>query len=51
MHFQDCAVNWHFYPYSYKHLAAALSGVTWFASLQRYFNRWRTGANTLFSPL
>jgi aldehyde:ferredoxin oxidoreductase len=28
MHFQDCAVNCHFYPYSYDHLAAALSGVT-----------------------
>jgi aldehyde:ferredoxin oxidoreductase len=28
MHFQDCAVNCHFYPYSYEHLAAALSGVT-----------------------
>ena len=28
MHFQDCAVNCHFYPYSYEHLAQALSGVT-----------------------
>jgi aldehyde:ferredoxin oxidoreductase len=28
MHFQDCAVNCHFYPYRYDHLAAALSGVT-----------------------
>jgi aldehyde:ferredoxin oxidoreductase len=28
MHFQDCAVNCHFYPYHYDHLAAALSGVT-----------------------
>jgi aldehyde:ferredoxin oxidoreductase len=28
MHFQDCAVNCHFYPYDYDHLAAALSGVT-----------------------
>ncbi len=28
MHFQDCAVNCHFYPYSYSHLAQALSGVT-----------------------
>lgn len=28
MHFQDCAVNCHFYPYDYAHLAAALSGVT-----------------------
>jgi len=28
MHFQDCAINCHFYPYSYEHLAAALSGVT-----------------------
>ncbi|MBI3363127.1 MAG: aldehyde ferredoxin oxidoreductase family protein [Chloroflexi bacterium] len=27
MHFQDCAVNCHFYPYRYDHLAAALSGV------------------------
>lgn len=27
-HFQDCALNCHFYPYSYEHLAAALSGVT-----------------------
>jgi len=27
MHFQDCAVNCHFYPYHYGHLAAALSGV------------------------
>jgi aldehyde:ferredoxin oxidoreductase len=27
MHFQDCAVNCHFYPYHYHHLAAALSGV------------------------
>ena len=27
MHFQDCAVNCHFYPYHYDHLAAALSGV------------------------
>ena len=28
MHFQDCAVNCHFYPYRYDHMAAALSGVT-----------------------
>lgn len=28
MHFQDCAVNCHFYPYHYHHLATALSGVT-----------------------
>ncbi|RME77129.1 MAG: aldehyde ferredoxin oxidoreductase [Chloroflexi bacterium] len=28
MHFQDCAVNCHFYPYNYDHMAAALSGVT-----------------------
>lgn len=28
MHFQDCAINCHFYPYEYDHLAAALSGVT-----------------------
>ncbi len=28
MHFQDCAVNCHFYPYRYEHLAGALSGVT-----------------------
>ena len=28
MHFQDCAVTCHFYPYTYEHLAAALSGVT-----------------------
>jgi aldehyde:ferredoxin oxidoreductase len=28
MHFQDCALNCHFYPYSYEHLALALSGVT-----------------------
>jgi aldehyde:ferredoxin oxidoreductase len=28
MHFQDCAVNCHFYPYTYQHLATALSGVT-----------------------
>lgn len=28
MHFQDCAVNCHFYPYRYDHLASALSGVT-----------------------
>ncbi len=28
MHFQDCAVNCHFHPYHYGHLAAALSGVT-----------------------
>jgi aldehyde:ferredoxin oxidoreductase len=27
MHFQDCAVNCHFYPYHYGHLARALSGV------------------------
>jgi aldehyde:ferredoxin oxidoreductase len=27
MHFQDCAVNCHFYPYHYDHLARALSGV------------------------
>jgi len=28
MHFQDCAINCHFYPYDYGHLAAALSGAT-----------------------
>lgn len=28
MHFQDCAINCHFYPYRYEHLADALSGVT-----------------------
>ena len=28
MHFQDCAVNCHFYPYNYQHMADALSGVT-----------------------
>lgn len=28
MHFQDCAVNCHFYPYHYQHMADALSGVT-----------------------
>jgi aldehyde:ferredoxin oxidoreductase len=28
MHFQDCAVNCHFYPYRYDHMAEALSGVT-----------------------
>jgi aldehyde:ferredoxin oxidoreductase len=28
MHFQDCAVNCHFYPYEYGHLAEAISGVT-----------------------
>ena len=28
MHFQDCALNCHFYPYEYGHLAQALSGVT-----------------------
>ena len=28
MHFQDCAINCHFYPYTYAHLAQALSGVT-----------------------
>jgi aldehyde:ferredoxin oxidoreductase len=28
MHFQDCAVNCHFYPYRYEHLATALSGAT-----------------------
>ena len=28
MHFQDCAVNCHFYPYRYEHMATALSGVT-----------------------
>jgi len=27
-HFQDCALNCHFYPYDYNHLAEALSGVT-----------------------
>jgi aldehyde:ferredoxin oxidoreductase len=27
-HFQDCAVNCHFYCYEYHHLAEALSGVT-----------------------
>jgi aldehyde:ferredoxin oxidoreductase len=28
MHFQDCAINCHFYPYNYQQMAAALSGVT-----------------------
>ncbi|MFZ0547267.1 MAG: aldehyde ferredoxin oxidoreductase C-terminal domain-containing protein, partial [Candidatus Promineifilaceae bacterium] len=28
MHFQDCAVNCHFYPYDYAQFAQALSGVT-----------------------
>ncbi len=28
MHFQDCAVNCHFYPYDYAQFAAVLSGVT-----------------------
>ncbi len=28
MHFQDCALNCHFYCYDYHHLAEALSGVT-----------------------
>ncbi len=28
MHFQDCALNCHFYPYNYEHMAEALSGVT-----------------------
>ena len=28
MHFQDCAVNCHFYPYDYSQMAQALSGVT-----------------------
>jgi len=28
MHFQDCALNCHFYPYNYQHMADALSGVT-----------------------
>ncbi len=28
MHFQDCAVNCHFYVYNYDHMAQALSGVT-----------------------
>jgi aldehyde:ferredoxin oxidoreductase len=28
MHFQDCAVNCHFYPYSYEQFAQVLSGVT-----------------------
>jgi aldehyde:ferredoxin oxidoreductase len=28
MHFQDCAVNCHFYFYRYEHMAAALSAVT-----------------------
>jgi aldehyde:ferredoxin oxidoreductase len=27
-HFQDCAVLCHFYPYSYHHMAEALSGIT-----------------------
>jgi aldehyde:ferredoxin oxidoreductase len=27
-HFQDCALNCHFYCYDYHHLAEALSGVT-----------------------
>lgn len=28
MHFQDCAVNCHFFPYRYEHMAAAMSAVT-----------------------
>lgn len=28
MHFQDCAVNCHFYPYRYEQFAQVLSGVT-----------------------
>ena len=28
MHFQDCAVNCHFYPYDYQQFAQVLSGVT-----------------------
>jgi aldehyde:ferredoxin oxidoreductase len=28
MHFQDCAITCHFYPYDYAQLAQALSGVT-----------------------
>ena len=28
MHFQDCAVNCHFYPYDYEQMATVLSGVT-----------------------
>jgi aldehyde:ferredoxin oxidoreductase len=28
MHFQDCAINCHFYPYRYEHMATALSGAT-----------------------
>ena len=28
MHFQDCAVSCHFYPYHLEHMAQALSGVT-----------------------
>ncbi len=28
MHFQDCAINCHFYPYDFTHLAEVLSGVT-----------------------
>ncbi len=28
MHFQDCAINCHFYPYSYQNMAEALAGVT-----------------------
>jgi aldehyde:ferredoxin oxidoreductase len=28
MHFQDCAINCHFYPYDYGHMATALSGAT-----------------------
>jgi aldehyde:ferredoxin oxidoreductase len=28
MHFQDCALNCHFYAYEYHHMAEALSGVT-----------------------
>ena len=28
MHFQDCAVNCHFYPYDYAQFAAVLSGIT-----------------------
>lgn len=28
MHFQDCAVNCHFYPYDYQQFAEVLSGVT-----------------------
>jgi aldehyde:ferredoxin oxidoreductase len=28
MHFQDCAVSCHFYPYQLEHMAQALSGIT-----------------------